>query len=91
MSVPDTTKPVEVTKTVPPEVTKPVETPKPADGFAVTYAAVGRDLKQLGDKASDLWPKYRMIRYNEALTSPQKLAEAKSILVDLQKTISGRK
>ena len=83
------TTPVETVK--PPEVTKPVETPKPPEGFYATYQAVGRDLKALGDKANDLWPRYRLIRYNETLTSPEKMAQAKQILAELQKTIPTRK
>nr|MBA3499394.1 hypothetical protein [Deltaproteobacteria bacterium] len=78
----------EVTK---PEVTKPAETAKPPDGFDITYAAVARDLRALGDKAADLWPKFRLIRYNDAVSSPEKLAEAKAILADLRKTIATRR
>jgi serine/threonine protein kinase len=75
----------------PPAEDKPAELKKARVAFDVTYAAVARDLKALGDKANDLWPKYRLIRYNETLTSPQKMAEAKAILAELQKIIPTRK
>ena len=78
--------------------TKPVDKqPEPAaaevpvNALVTQYSTVGRDLKALGDKATDLWPRYRMIQLNEALKAADKRAEASAILTQLQKLIATRK
>jgi hypothetical protein len=56
----------------------PVDAPTAAD-VAKLYGAVGRELKALDsakglDATIDLWPRYRWIRFNEWITTPEKRA-----------------
>jgi len=81
-----------------PEIVKTVEkTPEvKADGITsnalvAQYSSVGRDLKALGDKASDLWPRYRMIQLNNALATPAKRSETSTLLSQLSKAAASRK
>ncbi|MBA3397952.1 MAG: protein kinase [Deltaproteobacteria bacterium] len=82
----------------PVEVTKPADPVKPADpqpavanAIFVRYQSVGRDLKALGDKATDLWPRYRLININQVMMAPEKRGDANTILSELEKTIASRK
>jgi outer membrane biosynthesis protein TonB len=81
-----------------PEVVKPVEPPVEVKAVGITsgalvaqYSTVGRDLKALGDKAADLWPRYRRIQLNDALATAATRSEASAILSELSKTAATRK
>ena len=70
---------------------KPVEetaVKSDAAAIAARYATVGQKLKQLGPAATDLWPRYRLIRIQEVMASPDKRAEASQILGKLEKDIA---
>jgi serine/threonine protein kinase len=72
----------------------PAGTPT-ASELAALYGRVGRDLRRLeargGDEAVfDLWPRYRWIRINEVLTTPDKRANAARMLAELQTDIAKR-
>jgi serine/threonine protein kinase len=89
------TKPAEVAKPeVKPEVVKPVEL-KPGEKLVdnalwARYTKAGETIKALGDKGNDLWPKYRRINLNNAMTSPEKALEARQILAELEATLASR-
>jgi serine/threonine-protein kinase len=91
-------KPVTSAKIVPPgtntEATKsetkvPDATAVKSDAAAIAsrYATVGQKLKALGPAAGDLWPRYRLIRIQEVMSSPEKRAEASQILAKLEADI----
>jgi serine/threonine protein kinase len=88
---------VETPKDPPKAEVKPPEPPKPARGevtssaLVTQYATVGRELRALGDKASDLWPRYRLIQINDALTTQPKRTQASVILSQIQKAAAARK
>jgi hypothetical protein len=62
--------------------------------LAKLYVRVGRELAKLGkidpELASDLWPRFRWIRFNDALTTPEKRAEAAHILENVLVITRGR-
>ena len=77
--------------------TGPAETPGiTASALAMQYGAIGRELKALQDKrGSDataaLWPRYRMIKINDALTTPEKRATAADMLSRIAAEIARQK
>jgi hypothetical protein len=68
-------------------------TPTPSE-LAALYSRAGRELANLGKtdpaRASDLWPRFRWIRLNDALTTPEKRAEAARLLESLLVMTRGR-
>jgi serine/threonine-protein kinase len=76
-----------------PEVKQPDVTAVKSDAAAIAarYAAVGQKLKALGADATDLWPRYRLIRIQDVMASPDKRAEASVILGKLEKDIAAFK
>ena len=90
---PEPTKPADPPKPV--EVVQPAEPKAPQDvstnALAAQYTQVGKELKALGAKADDLWPRYRRIQFNDALKSQERRNEAATILAQLQKMIASRK
>ena len=71
------------------EVKAPDETAAKSDAAAIAarYSSVGQKLKALGPAATDLWPRYRLIRIQEVMTSPEKRADASAILGKLEAEI----
>lgn len=88
------TKPPEPTPAKPPEVTptKPVA-PRAttAQALSVQYTAVGQQLKALGDKATDLWPKYRRIVLNDVIGDQAKRDAAAAQLAEIQRLAATRR
>ena len=82
-------KPAEVKQ---PEVKQPA-VPAPSDAAAVAakYREVGQKLSALGPAANDLWPRYRMIRIQDAMTRPDKRTEALASLARLDREIAAVK
>jgi hypothetical protein len=86
-------------KTTAPEVAvvqPPAGKPVDAGMLAAQYKSVGSALKALEDSkgrdaASDLWARYRYIRFSDAMTTQQKRDEASAILSKLTNDISSRK
>ncbi len=71
----------------------PVVTDTSAAAVANLYGAVGRELKKLDSEkgsgaTASLWPRYRRIRINEALATPEKRAEAQRALAQLRAEIA---
>ncbi|HSD89371.1 MAG TPA: hypothetical protein VLB44_17700 [Kofleriaceae bacterium] len=69
--------------------------PPSAREVASLYASVGRELKVLQDAKGldatiELWPRYRWIRINEAMATPEKRAETATLLHDLVSEIRSR-
>jgi hypothetical protein len=69
--------------------------PPSAREVAALYATVGRDLKALQDTKGleatiELWPRYRWIRINEAMATPEKREEAATLLHALVSEIRSR-
>jgi len=69
--------------------------PPSAREVATLYATVGRDLKVLQDAKGleatiELWPRYRWIRINEAIATPEKRAETATLLEGLVTEIRSR-
>jgi hypothetical protein len=58
-----------------------------AAAIAARYSSVGQKLKALGPAATELWPRYRLIRIQEVMTSPEKRADASAILGKLEAEI----
>ncbi len=83
-----------------PKVGKPAETKQPeikqpevpakddAAAVAAKYREVGQKLSALGPAANELWPRYRMIRIQDAMTRPDKRAEALATLARLDREIA---
>jgi hypothetical protein len=74
----------------PPEVEVPNDS---ANELAKLYVKTARELSALErtkgpDAAIDLWPRFRWIRINEALTSPPKRAETYQILDQLRRDVA---
>ncbi|MBL9014694.1 MAG: serine/threonine protein kinase [Myxococcales bacterium] len=71
------------------EVKAPDETAAKSDAAAIAarYSSVGQKLKALGPAATDLWPRYRLIRIQEVMASPEKRADASQILGKLEAEI----
>ncbi len=65
-----------------------------AKDLVARYSQVGSELKALEDKhadaATDLWPRYRLIRINDALPSLDKRNETAAILAKLHHDIAAR-
>jgi hypothetical protein len=60
-----------------------------AGGFATLYRAVGGELKAFeqakgSDAASDLWSRYRMIRFSDAISSQPKRDSAAETLAKIR-------
>lgn len=82
------------------EITPAPSTPRQAlladsaAGLASHYVSVGRELKVHGDahdiEVSDLWSRYRRIRFNQALMTPETRAEATRELSQIQDAILDR-
>ncbi len=66
----------------------PIATKSDAAAIAAHYSAVGQKLKALGPAATDLWPRYRLIRIQDVMASPEKRAEAAQILGKLERDIA---
>jgi tRNA A-37 threonylcarbamoyl transferase component Bud32 len=71
-----------------------VEAPT-ADEVAKLYGAVGRELRTLEsaqgmDATIDLWPRYRWIRINDAMSTPEKRMQATVMLQRLQRDIGAK-
>jgi serine/threonine-protein kinase len=87
---------------VPPEPPPRVATIAPPAGtkipttaeIASLYMQTGRELSSLEkadpSRANELWPRYRWIRINDALTTPDKRTQAARMLEDLRVMIRGR-
>jgi hypothetical protein len=66
-----------------------------SNGVAHTYGVVGAELKALedkrgGDATSDLWPRFRLIRIADAMTSADKRTETAAALARLHRDIAVR-
>jgi hypothetical protein len=64
-------------------------------GVAQLYSSVGRQLKALDDAGragatAELWPQYLTIRINDAISDPNKLANASALLFRIEDQISRR-
>jgi eukaryotic-like serine/threonine-protein kinase len=73
-----------------PEIKAPDPTATRSDAAAIAarYSSVGQKLKALGPAATDLWPRYRLIRIQDVMSSPEKRAEAAQILGKLEREIA---
>jgi hypothetical protein len=73
-----------------PDVKQPDPTATKSDAAAIAarYSAVGQKLKALGPAATELWPRYRLIRIQDVMSSPEKRAEAAQILGKLERDIA---
>jgi serine/threonine protein kinase len=73
-----------------PDVKQPDPTATKSDAAAIAarYSSVGQKLKALGPAATDLWPRYRLIRIQDVMSSPEKRAEASQILGKLERDIA---
>ena len=73
-----------------PEVKQPDPTATKSDAAAIAarYSAVGQKLKALGPAATELWPRYRLIRIQDVMASPEKRVEAAQILGKLERDIA---
>ena len=74
---------------------KPAPPPPSASELVSLYTSVGRNLRDLdrtrGDAATyDLWPRFRWIRINEYLASPDKRRVAADLLGHLATDITTR-
>ena len=56
--------------------------------LSALYRSVGNDLARLGGAASDLWPRYRLVKINEALRSPGQRDEARKLLSQLAREVA---
>lgn len=69
-------------------------TPPKAEDVLALYQSLGRELKSIADRrdmtADDLWVKYRRVRIQDVMTSPDKRAEALSILTSIDREIGKR-
>ncbi len=74
-------------------VEPPAPTPKAEDVLAL-YQSLGRELKSIADRrdmtADDLWVRYRRIRIQDVMSSPDKRAEALAILTSIDREIGKR-
>ena len=69
--------------------------PPTATTLAALYGSVGRELKSLDahqgeDATIDLWPRYRWIRINESIVTPDKRQRAADMLARLREDITAR-
>ena len=72
-----------------PEIKQPEEPAKgDAAAVAAKYREVAQKLSALGPAANELWPRYRMIRIQDAMTRPDKRAEALATLARLDREIA---
>ena len=67
-----------------------------ANQVATQYAAVGRALLELQNQHGaattvDLWPRYRIIKLSDAMSTPQHRTEAMAVLSALSSEIKTRK
>jgi serine/threonine protein kinase len=88
-------KPAPAKKPVVTAPSAPIALPPSASDVAKLYGAVGRELKALDDlKGMDatieLWPRYRWIRINEWITTPQRRAQITQELERLRADIKAR-
>jgi hypothetical protein len=93
----DKPKQVETKQPDPPKAAEP-EQPKQLDAsaFAAQYQSVGAELKAFenakgADAASELWSRYRMIRFADAIATQPKRDEASAVLGKLHRDIASRK
>jgi serine/threonine protein kinase len=94
-TTPTGTKPTGTIGTTP-TGTKPTPTSTPDTSSATVanlYGVVGRELKALDDKrgseiAQPMWHRFRVLRINDALQTPEKRAAAERVLSQLRKDIA---
>ncbi len=89
-------KPVKPRPPKPPPPVKPPVYDTSGAGVAQLYGTVGRELKALDTRrgsaaTSALWPRYLRIRINDALTTPEKRAEAHRALTALRSEIAAQR
>jgi len=101
---PPITKPAPHPRVTPAKITTPAtktmqETPSSAPSasdVAALYGVVGRALGQLqqakgSDATIDLWPRFRYIRINDAIVTPDSRRDTQKLLRELQRDVDARR